>query len=92
MKIVASPLFERQLKALLSSAMESDPKAAKSFKLYLDTVLLNIPTKAKKYKPSIFFDDENVKDVEHHGLIIPFYYDQNTDTYAVLGIVQKPQD
>lgn len=92
MKIVASPLFERQLKALLSSVMESDPNAAKSFKLYLDTVLLNIPTKAKKYKPSVFFDDDSIKDVEHHGYVIPFYYDRRTDTYVILGITEKPHD
>ncbi len=91
MTIVATPLFEHQLETLLTPAAETDPAAAKSFKLYLDTVLLNIPTKAKKYKPSLFFDDAAVKDVEHRGLIIPFYYDEAADTYVVLGIVPKPQ-
>ena len=90
MTIVATPLFERQLETLLAPVAEADPAAARSFKLYLDTVLLNIPTKAKKYKSSRFFDDASVKDVEHHGLTIPFYYDEAADTYVVLGIVPKP--
>lgn len=89
MKIVNSKLYENQLKALLEELMRTDVKAAKSFKLYLDTIILNMPTKAKKYKKSIYFDDENIKDIEHQGYTIPFYYDSINDTYAVLGIIRN---
>jgi len=86
MKIVCSELYEKQLKEILESMLEFDYKATKSFKSYLDTIIVNIPTKSKKYKKSIFFDDEKIKDVEHQGLRIPFYIDEENDVYLILGI------
>lgn len=89
MKIVSSKLYENQLKVILEEIIKADLKAAKSFKLYLDTIILNMPTKVKKYKKSIYFDDENIKDIEHQGFTIPFYHDTINDTYAVLGIIRN---
>ncbi len=89
MNILSSKLYETQLKSILSTFA---PKEAKAFKLYLDTVIINMASKAKKYKPSIYFDDENVKDIEHQGYTIPFYYDEANDTYLVLGILKKLYD
>ena len=89
MKIVNSPLYTEQLKLILLNDFQGDIKAAKSFKLYLDTIILNMPTKAKKYKKSLYFNDENIKDIEHQGFTIPFYYDLINDTYVVLGIISN---
>ena len=92
MQILSSTLFQEQLKELFTPYLKSDLKGIKDFKLYLDTVILNIPSKVNKYKKSIYFDDEDVRDVEHQGYIIPFYLDQESQTYVILGIVQKPQN
>jgi len=89
MQIVSSPLYKQQLQTILSESFEDNIQAAKSFKLYLDTIILNMPTKAKKYKQSIFFNDENIKDIGHQGFTIPFYYDSINDTYVVLGIISN---
>lgn len=86
MKILCSDLYETQLKSILSTLAAQEIKA---FKLYLDTIIINMPSKAKKYKPSVYFDDENIKDIEHQGYTIPFYYDEANDTYLVLGIFKK---
>ena len=88
MKIVCSELYEKQLKEILEDMLKYDYKATKSFKSYLDTIIVNIPTKAKKYKKSIFFDNENIKDVEHQGLRIPFLLDNENDIYVILGVVK----
>ncbi len=89
MKIVNSPLYTEQLKSILLTDFQGDKAAAKSFKLYLDTIILNMPTKVKKYKKSTYFEDENIKDIEHHGFTIPFYHDLINDTYVVLGIISN---
>jgi hypothetical protein len=89
MKIVCMPLFTQQLKTVLASMVRTNPQGAKSFKLYLDTILLNIPSKAQKYKPSIYFDNENVRDIEHQGYTIPFYYDKDQKKYVILGIIDN---
>lgn len=88
MRILCSPLYEEQLKTILEPYLKSDPKGVKDFKLYLDTVILNMPSKAKKYKPSIYFNDESIRDIEHQGYTIPFYMDEENDTYLILGITE----
>jgi len=89
MKILCSELYEEQLKEILIRMIEIDYKATKGFKSYLDTIIINIPTKSKKYKKSIYFDDENIKDVEHQGYTIPFYIDKTNNSYLILGILEK---
>lgn len=89
MRIVCSELYEIQLKSLLEDFLKEDISATKKFKSYLDTIIINLPTKATKYKKSIYFDDENIKDIVHENFIIPFYIDETNDTYLILGIVEK---
>ena len=89
MNILCTETFEEQLKALLKEYAAEDFAACKNYKMYLDTVILNMPTKVKKFKKSIYFDDENIKDIEHQGHIIPFYIDEETDSYLIIGIVKK---
>lgn len=50
MKIVTSELYERQLKELLDDLAQQEYALTKQFKMYLDTIVLNLPTKVKKYK------------------------------------------
>jgi len=89
MNVVCCTLFKEQLRAILSPMKQSDLQGAKSFKLYLDTILLNLPTKAEKYKPSIYFNNDDIRDIEHQGFTIPFYHDRENKTYAVLGIIDN---
>lgn len=88
MRIISSNLYQEQLKNILRPYLQSDLKGIKDFKLYLDTVILNMPSKATKYKQSVYFDDENIRDIEHQGYTIPFYMDEDNSTYFILGIVQ----
>jgi len=87
-QILCTDTYQTQLQALLEEFPSEQLAAAKNFKLYLDTIIINIPTKHAKYKTSVLFDDENIKDIEHKGLRIPFYYEEETDTYLILGIVK----
>lgn len=88
MNILVTKTYEDQLKTILEEMIQSEPDSVKKFKMYLDTILLNMPTKDKKYKKSKFFEDEEVKDIEHEGFTIPFYHNQQKNTYVVLGIIK----
>ncbi len=85
MQVLTSEIYEEQLKEILTKIAQNSFEDAKKFKIYLDTIIINIPTKAQKYKKSTYFDDENIKDVEYEGFKIPFLIDNNN--YVVLGIV-----
>ena len=88
MKILCTPLFETQLKTILEAFAKEDFEATKKYKMYLDTVIINIPTKVQKFKQSVYFNDEHIKDLEHQGFRIPFYYEEETQTYLILAIVK----
>ncbi|MFT7002948.1 MAG: hypothetical protein ACJAWW_000282 [Sulfurimonas sp.] len=89
MNILTSTLYEQQLKEILELLCEQDYKATKNFKMYLDTIILNMPSKEKKYKKSIYFDNENIKDIEFQGCTIPFLIDYDNNSYIILGITKK---
>ena len=89
MNVICSKLYEEQLKEILEPMAKENFEDTKKFKIYLDTILINIPTKAKKYKKSIYFDDENIKDVEYEDYTIVFYLDEENETYAILSILKK---
>ena len=89
MDILTTPLFEKQYKEILELLMKIDFNETKKFKMHLDTVILNMSTKEKKYKKSIYFDNENIKDIEFQGCIIVFLIDTKHNKYVILGITYK---
>ena len=89
MNILTSKLYEKQLKEILELLVKDDYSLAKNFKMYLDTIILNMPSKEKKYKKSIYFDDENIKDIEFKGCRIVFYVNKSNNNYIILGITKK---
>ena len=89
MNILCTPLYESQLKAILANFAQEDLAATKKFKLYLDTILINMPTKAQKYKQSIYSDNEDVRDIPHEAFTITFFIDKKNNNYLILSIIKK---
>ena len=89
MNILTTELFEEQLKDVLRNFLSENSEATKKFKLYLDTIIINIPTKAKKYKKSIYFNNENIKDIPHEDFTVVFYIDEIHNNYLILSILPK---
>ena len=89
MNILVSILYKAQLEEVLNHLAKENVSVAKSFELYLETIVINMHTKAKKYKQSIYFNDGNIKDIENQGYTIPFYFDEKKKVYVLLGIVNS---
>jgi len=89
MYIVNSENYLLQFKKLVDDLISEDAQNAKMFKLYIDTIVLNLVTKLKKYKQSHYFEDENIKDIQHEGYTITFYIDEPTGVCVLLGIIKK---
>lgn len=87
MNILSSALYKKQLIEALDLVNRQESDDLKDFELYLDTIVVNMHTKIKKYKKSIYFDDENIKDIQNQGFTIPFYVDAEKNQYILLGIV-----
>ena len=88
MNILTSSLYKQQLQEILKE-LEEDTTDVKKFKIYFDTIIINMHTKAKKYKKSIYFDDDNIKDMINQDYIIPFYIDEDKNIYVILGVIKK---
>ena len=87
MKILITPRYKQNLQTLLTQIHQQlDFSNAKNFKLYLDTIIFNIPTKLHKYKTSDFFKDERVKEIDFRGFKIFFLYDKNDEKIILLSI------
>lgn len=89
MNIITSSLYKKQLDEILNAIDKETEGSAKSFKLYLDTIIINMQSKIEKYKKSVYFDDESIKDIENQGYTIPFYIDKEKNLYVLLGIVKN---
>ena len=89
MNIFCTPLYEQQLKIILEKQSKEDFEATKKFKLYLDTILINLPTKANKYKKALLFDDEDIKEIPHEEFNILFFIDKISGHYLILAILPK---
>lgn len=89
MNIFVSGLYKKQLEGILNLLEQEHQGSSKSFKLYLDTIIINMQSKIEKYKKSIFFDNEKIKDIENQGYVIPFFIDEEKEHYIILGIVQS---
>lgn len=87
MKLSAGTNFTTQLSAILKEMASQDPGRAKSFKLYLDSILYNLPSKIAKYKPSVYHNNPDVKDIEHQGCTVVFYFDRAENHCVLLGII-----
>ena len=83
MQIICSELYEKQLKEILEPLVKEDFSFAKKFKMYLDTIIINIPTKVNKYKKSIYFDDDNIKDLEYESYTVVFYVEKSNSSYII---------
>ncbi len=87
MNVLFSSLYKKQLEDAVDFIVKTGEVDENSFKLYLDTIIINMHTKVKKYKKSIYFDNESIKDIENQGFTIPFYLDKKREVYVLLGIV-----
>jgi len=89
MQILCSELYEKQLKDILEPLVKDDFSFAKKFKMYLDTIIINIPTKVNKYKKSIYFDDENIKDIDYDNYKIVICVENGNKRFIILAIVKN---
>ena len=87
MKTLSSDLYKKQLQEAIELVKKQNDDTLSSFEMYLDTIIVNMHTKIRKYKKSIYFDDENIKDIQNQGFTIPFYIDEEKSLNILLGIV-----
>lgn len=86
MKVARSSTFKTQLKEILYHIAQDSPGNAKAFNRGISDTLLSLPNMPYKYRQSIYFDDQNIRDCIYKGYVIPYLIEENLIT--VIGIVK----
>jgi plasmid stabilization system protein ParE len=80
--------FEKKLDAVLDFIARDSLSAALDFLARLETKLYTIPDMPYKFRKSIYFDDEHIRDYIFNGYVIPYLIDHTREKIILLGIAK----
>jgi plasmid stabilization system protein ParE len=86
MKIIVKDSFINKLGNQLDYIAQNNPSNSRKFKNELFNLIKDIPSNPRKHRKSIWFDDENIRDLIFKGYTI--VYRINKNTIEVFGIVK----
>ena len=88
MIIHRSTCFTDNLTSILAYIALDSKGKAKQFKNALQSSIRNIPYLPYKFKKSIYFDDENIRDYIFMGYCIPYLVNEEKNTIVLLDIIK----
>lgn len=89
MQIIYKKSFEKQLLQIVNYIAQDKPNASIKFANELEKLIFLIPDNPLKYKPSIYFNNENVRDMTHKGYTIIYKVSFQKSTIEVLRIFNQ---
>ncbi len=89
MTIVYNPNFEEKLISIIDYIALDKPKASINFASELEKQILNIPYFPYKHRKSIYFDDENIRDMIFKSYTINYEIDLKNNRIIVFDIFNK---
>ena len=84
MIIIKDKKFLRKIQLIYEYIKKDKPIAAKNFVYELNLKIKNLKTFSKMYRKSVYFDDENYRDMIHKGYIV--IYKIEKDKIIILDI------
>ena len=88
MTIIKDPRFNDDLKVILRFLALDSKARAKQFKNELISRINDLKFMPRKYRKSIYFSDENIRDYIFKGYVIPYHINTQANTLTLLGIVK----
>jgi len=89
MKIIYNPIFEDELLHIINRIAEDKPNASIKFALELEKSILDIPIFPFKYKPSVYFDDKNVRDMTYKRYTVVYEVNLDENSIEILKIFNQ---
>ena len=86
MQIIRDKKYILKLQSILEFIAKDSFGRAKQFKNNLDKQIDNIVNMPLKCRKSIYFDDENIRDLIFMGYVIPYKIDKNKNKIIIIGI------
>lgn len=82
------PRFINQFNDIWDFIADDSKNRADTFKTQLKGKIENLIYMPYKFRKSIYFEDENIRDLIYKGYVIPYEIDQKNDLINILGIVK----
>ena len=89
MQIIYKKTFENQLFHILNYISKDKISASINFAKELEELIFLIPDNPLKYKPSIYFDNKNIRDMTYKGYTINYKVNSQKDLIEVLRIFNR---
>jgi len=89
MKITRTEEYQSELLEILKYIANDKISASKIFRVELNKQIKNIPTFPYKYKKSIYFNDESIRDMTFKKYTINYEVDLNENTIFIFSIFKQ---
>ena len=89
MQIIYKKTFENQLLHIVNYIAKDKVNASIDFAYGLEKLIFLIPDNPLKYRPSIYFSNENVRDMTYKGYTIIYKVSFQKNTIEVLRIFNQ---
>ena len=89
MLVKFSPNFISQLKIIVDFIAQDSYTRAKNFEQKLLNELYGLDFMPYKFRKSIYFDNENVRDFVFKGYVVPYLIDTKNDSIVILAICKE---
>lgn len=89
MKIIYDPIFEVNLFKIIDNIAEDKPIASVNFAEELEKMIFNLPNYPYKNRQSIYFNDENIRDMIFKGHTIVYKINLQKNNIYVVDIFNQ---
>ena len=89
MRIFRNEEYKFELQNILRYIANDKISASREFKKELDRQIRNIPNFPYKYRKSIYFNDENIRDMIFRGYTVNYKIDLDKDIVYILSIFNQ---
>ena len=89
MRIFRNEEYKFELQNILRYIANDKIGASRGFKKELDREIRDIPNFPYKYRKSIYFDDENIRDMIFRGYTVNYKIDLDKDIVYILSIFNQ---
>ncbi len=86
MQIIQDAIFEDNLKKILKYISVDSKVKAKKFNNTLLKKVENLPNMPYKFRKSIYYDSDNIRDLIFKGYTIPYLIDKDKHQIVILDI------
>lgn len=88
MKIRYDERFIGDITDILLFIAQNNPRNSTKFKSDLKSAIEKLPDNPYKYRQSIYFENEQIRDLVYKGYVAAYKIDEQNNTITILGIIK----